>query len=98
MKNTLKKLHWKEVMIGAISILLTGFGIALWATHHQNPTLAFTGIIIMGTVCISWWFWVMVVIKTMIDYNERTLTSMTDLCTTLSEIKQLVKDEINGNR
>lgn len=98
MKNTLKQLHWKEVMVGAVSILLTGFGLALWATHHQNPTLAFTGIIIMGTVCISWWFWVMIVIKTMIDYNERTLTSMDDLCTRLTEIKDIVRAEIDSNR
>ena len=98
MKNILKRLHWKEVMIAAISILITGFGISLWATTHQNTEVALVGIVTMASVCISWWFWVMVVIKTMIHHTDQTLEAMADINNKIVEIKDLVKAEIDSNR
>ena len=88
MKNT----HWKAVMFLALSLMMLGAGVSLWGIHEHLQSLAVTGIAIIGTVCVSWWFWVMFIIRTMMALNERTVGSLMDIQEDLSTVKVLLKE------
>ena len=88
MKNT----HWKAVMFLALSLMAIGGGVSLWGIQHHLQSIAVTGLIIIGTVCISWWFWVMFIIRTMMSLNDRTVRSLIDIQEDLGTVKVLLKE------
>jgi hypothetical protein len=92
MKDTMKQLHWQEVMILAIVLMMTGLGLSLWAVAHEDNFLAICGIVLIATVCISWWFWVMFVIKTLIDFYTKTDSGLVELRFGLKDIRYLIQE------
>ena len=98
MKQLIKQLHWKEVMVGAVTILVSAFLLSSWAILHAQPAMAVLGLSIMATVCVSWWFWVMFVIRTVLRFHQNTLEHMEDFCVSIKEIKEIVQAEINTDR
>jgi len=88
MKNT----HWKAVMFLALSLMAVGGGVSLWGIQQHIQSIAVTGLIIIATVCVSWWFWVMFIIRTMMALNERTVTSLGDIQHDLITVKVLLKE------
>jgi quinol-cytochrome oxidoreductase complex cytochrome b subunit len=88
MKNT----HWKAVMFLALTLMAIGGGISLWGIQHHLQSIAVTGLAIIGTVCVSWWFWVMFIIRTMMSLNERTVKSLVDIQSDLGTVKVLLKE------
>lgn len=88
MKNT----HWKLVMFLALTLMAFGGGVSLWGIHHHLQSIAITGLAIIGTVCVSWWFWVMFIIRTMISLNERTVGSLVEIQSDLGTVKVLLKE------
>lgn len=89
MKNT----HWQTVMFAAILFLMLGFGVSLWAIHEHNMILAVGGVILMATVCISWWFWVMFIIRSMMQMTDRTLKGVADIRDDLGQLKELLTED-----
>ena len=92
METNIKKLHWQEVMIAAVLLMITGLGISLWAVSHQNNFLAICGITLIGVVCVSWWFWVMFVIKTLIDFYAKTDVGLVELKYGLKDIRVMIQE------
>ena len=88
MKNT----HWKLVMFFAVLLVLVGGGMSLWAVHAHNQALAIAGIVVVITVCVSWWFWVMFIIRTMIDLNDKTLANVKTIHEGITTVKLLLRD------
>ncbi len=88
----MKKLHWQEVMLAAVLLMMSGLGMSLWAVAHHNDFLAICGITLIGVVCISWWFWVMFVIKTLIDFYSKTDVGLVELKYGLKDIRVLIKE------
>lgn len=79
-------------MFLAALLVIIGSGMSLWAVLFQNQTLALAGIIVVITVCVSWWFWVMFIIKTMLSLNNSTLENVKDIQAGISAVKQLLQD------
>ena len=79
-------------MFVAIVGMLLGLAVSLWGIGHDNIKAAWIGLITVGAVCVSWWFWVMFVIRTMIECTERTQQSLGDIKTGISEVRSIVRD------
>lgn len=92
METNIKKLHWQEVMIAAIVLMMAGLGMSLWAVSHQNNFLAVCGIALIGVVCVSWWFWVMFVIKTLVDFYAKTDSGLVEIKYGLKDIRAMIRD------
>jgi hypothetical protein len=86
------KIHWKTVMFVAIVGMLLGLAVSIWGIGHDNVKAAWIGLITVGAVCVSWWFWVMFVIRTMIECTDRTQQSLGDIKTGISEVRTMVRD------
>ena len=80
------------MMVGTISVMLLGFLLALWAFDQHHALGMYTGLIMIGGVCVSWWFWVMFIIRAMISQNEKTCKNLTEVKDKLTEVKGLVKE------
>jgi phosphoglycerol transferase MdoB-like AlkP superfamily enzyme len=92
METTIKKLHWQEVMTLAITLMIAGLGLSLWAVAHHDDFLAICGIVLIAIVCVSWWFWVMFVIKTLLDFYSKTDVGLVELKYGLKDIRVMIKE------
>lgn len=88
----MKILNWKVVMFGAVILMLFGFCISLWGIGHNNVTSTALGLITMAVVCVSWWFWVMFIIRSTIKASEKTLEGIVDIRKDIETVKLLVKE------
>jgi hypothetical protein len=90
----MNKQLWKLIMFGASLVLVLGFVVALWSVHHDSVTGVYLGLITIGAVCVSWWFWVMFIIRCMISQSEKTCVQLTEVRTGITEVKHLVKEYV----
>lgn len=79
-------------MLAALTFMLSGVAVSLWGISHRNTNAALAGLVIVGVVCISWWFWVMMIIKTMIKTTDSTCERLTDIKQDLAQVKVLLKE------
>jgi len=79
-------------MFLALSLMAIGGGVSLWGIQQHITSIALTGLVIIGTVCVSWWFWVMFIIRTMMALNNRTVLSLTEIQEDLGTVKILLKE------
>ena len=86
------KIHWKTVMFVAVIGMLLGLAISMWGIGHDNAKAAWIGLITIGAVCVSWWFWVMFVIRTMIECTDQTNQGLTEIKNTIREVRVMVRD------
>lgn len=96
------KTIWKCIMFGATLVMMLGFALSIWSFNEHNIIGMYTGLIVIGTVCVSWWFWVMFIIRTMITQTEKTCKNLTEVKSGITEVKGLVKEYVeftnSGNR
>ena len=93
----MKKINWQIVMFVAVVSMLLGLGVSLLGLDKNQNNLVLIGLGIIAVVCVSWWLWVMFVIKTMISANDKTTTGLLDIKTKLGELKALVQG-LNSNK
>ncbi len=93
----MKKINWQIVMFVAVVSMLLGLGVSLLGLDKDQNNLVLIGLGIIAVVCVSWWFWVMFVIKTMISANDKTTIGLLDIKTKLGELKALVQG-LNSNK
>jgi hypothetical protein len=94
----MKFLHWKCVMFAAIIFMLSGFGISVYGLGVQSYETALAGVITIGTVCVSWWFWVMFIIRSMMANADRTIANVADIKADIREVRSLIEKDIISNR
>lgn len=93
----MKKINWQIVMFVAVVSMLLGLGVSLLGLDKDQNNLVLIGLGIIAVVCVSWWLWVMFVIKTMISANDKTTIGLLDIKTKLGELKALVQ-VLNSNK
>ena len=86
------KIHWMTVMFVAVIGMLLGLAVSIWGIGHDNAKAAWIGLITIGAVCVSWWFWVMFVIRTMIECTDKTQQGLGIIKQGISEVKTLVRE------
>lgn len=93
----MKKINWQIVMFVAIITMLSGLCISLLGVGQNQQDLVLIGLGIIAAVCVSWWFWVMFVIKTMLTINDKTTNGIQDIKIKIGEIRNLVQGLIINN-
>lgn len=93
-----KKLKWQCVMVGAVLFMVSGFTLSLWALDTGYTSMVYIGLAIIATVCVSWWFWVMIVIKTIMGTTERTSTNIGTIKDEIGKIKSIVKSIVTREK
>jgi hypothetical protein len=85
-------------MFAAIILMLSGFGVSVYGLGIQSYNTALAGVITIGTVCVSWWFWVMFVIRSMIANADRTIANVADIKADIREVRSLIEQNFISDR
>lgn len=91
-----KNLQWKCVMIGAVLFMIAGFALSLWAIDTGYTDLIYIGLFIIATVCVSWWLWVMIVIKTLLTNTTKTTKNLNGIKEDLGKVKSIIKSIVTA--
>lgn len=91
-----KNLQWKCVMIGAVLFMIAGFVLSLWAIDTGYTDLIYIGLFIIATVCVSWWLWVMIVIKTLLTNTTKTTKNLNGIREDLGKVKSIIKSIVTA--
>lgn len=83
-------------MIGAVLFMLAGFALSLWAIDTGYTNLVYIGLFIIGIVCVSWWFWVMIVIKTLLTNTTRTNRNLKGIKEDLGKVRSIIKSIVTA--
>jgi hypothetical protein len=86
------KIHWKTVMFVAIVGMLLGLAVSVWGIGQNDIKATWIGLIMIVAVCVSWWFWVMFIIRTMIECTEKTQRGLGEIKYDLREVRCMVRD------
>ena len=86
------KTIWKWMMAGTTSVMTLGFILAVWSFNAHHALGMYTGLVMIGGVCVSWWFWVMFIIRTMMEQTDRTCKNLSEVRSGLVEVKGLVRE------
>ena len=79
-------------MFVAIVGMLLGLAMSIWGIGHDDIKATWIGLVMIVAVCVSWWFWVMFIIRTMIEQTDRTQQSLGDIKTGIREVRHMVRD------
>ena len=85
-------------MVGAVLFMVSGFTLSLWALDTGYTSMVYIGLAIIATVCVSWWFWVMIVIKTIMTTSDKTTDGMIHIKNELGTIKSIIRSVITRSR
>ena len=83
-------------MIGAVLFMIAGFALSLWAIDTGYTDLIYIGLFIIATVCVSWWLWVMIVIKTLLTNTTKTTKNLHGIKEDLSKVKSIIKSIVTA--
>lgn len=87
----MKKINWQFVMFTAVILMLVGLCVSILGLNKDQHNLIVIGLAIISVVCVSWWFWVMFVIKTMLSATDKTTNGLLDIKTKIGELKGLIQ-------
>lgn len=73
-----------------VGFMFIGFAVSFVAIELHKENLIYLGLLIIGSVCVSWWFWVMFIIRSMIKHGATTLENMDSIKSEIKEIKKLL--------
>lgn len=88
----MKKIFWNASLILSMLFMVVGFITSVYGIFHQLQTFVYMGLMIIGVTCISWWIWVMIVIKQMYDVTKNSMSNIGDVREAIKEIKILVEE------
>ena len=86
------KIHWKTVMFVAVIGMLLGLAASIWGIGYDNIKAAWIGLVLITAVCVSWWFWVMFVIRTMMECTAKTQQGLGEIKYDLREVRHMIRD------
>jgi|TARA_B100000902_G_scaffold75384_1_gene80218 hypothetical protein len=87
----MKDHHWNIIMFGTSSFMFMGFLLSLLGVYTDKDNLAYIGIVIMSSVCFTWWIWVMLVIKDMILRTTKAQDGLGMVREELGLIKKMIR-------
>lgn len=70
--------------------MITGLCLSLYGIANDFLNATWLGIVTISAVCVSWWCWVMFIIRHMISTSERADRNLKDIKDGLSELKSLI--------
>lgn len=83
-------------MVGAVLFMIAGFILSLWAIDTGYTNLVYIGLFIIGIVCVSWWLWVMIVIRTLLTNTTRTNKNLHSIKEDLGKVRSIIKSIVTA--
>lgn len=80
------------VMFTSMIVMVAGFILSLFGIHINNHAFSYLGIGMMTVTSVTWWFWVMFIIKDMFERVERTGDRIVEVKQELGVIRALIKN------
>ena len=80
------------VMFTSMIVMVAGFILSLFGIHINNHAFSYLGIGMMTVTSVTWWFWVMFIIKDMFERVERTGDKLVEVKQELGVIRALIKN------
>lgn len=80
------------VMFTSMIVMVAGFILSLFGIHINNHAFSYLGIGMMTVTSVTWWFWVMFIIKDMFERVERTGDKIVEVKQELGVIRALIKN------
>jgi hypothetical protein len=87
----MKDNHWNIIMFGTSFFMFVGFLLALLGVYSDKDHFAYVGLVIMSSVCFTWWVWVMLVIKNMLVQNLKAQDGLYEVKDELGLIKKMIR-------
>ena len=78
-------------MFTSIILMVAGFAIALAGVYTNDHAFSYVGIGMMVITSVTWWFWVMFVVKDMFERVENAGDRMQEVKEELGLIRALIK-------
>jgi len=91
----MRNIFWKLVLFVSVATLMSGMIISLFGVYYQDHMLAYSGLAVIALTCISWWIWVMVVIKSMWDFAQSTVENVFEIRLGIKDVRRLVEEYKN---
>lgn len=73
-----------------VGFMFIGFAVSILSIHFNKDNFVYLGLAIIASVCISWWFWVMFIIRSMIKHSTTTIENVNFIRYEIKEIKKLL--------
>lgn len=73
----------------SVLAMALGFAASLTGAYTHDYVMVYVGFGVMVIVCVSWWVWVMMVIKVMIDFTNNAASGISDIRHNIKEVRQL---------
>ena len=80
-------------MFAAVIFMLTGITVVACGIYLHNQITAWTGFVMIVSTCISWWFWVMFVIREMINHTDRTVKGINHIRQDIQEVRNIIESD-----
>ena len=74
-------------MFVTVIIMLIGVAISFYGLEKHSTEAVWIGLVTIIIICASWWLWVMFVIRTIIESNNRTHLGIKEIKDKISEVK-----------
>ena len=87
----MKDNHWNIIMFGTSFFMFVGFLLALLGVYSDKDHFAYIGLVIMSSVCFTWWVWVMIVIKNMLVQTTKAEAGLGEVKDELGLIKKMIR-------
>jgi len=88
----MKAICWKTVAVISILSMIAGFVLACYGVKADNDLLAYIGLVSIIVTCITWWAWVMLVIRSMWIRTESALSLVDEIKQGIKEVRQLIRE------
>lgn len=93
------KYQWKIVFFVFSILMITGLCLSLYGIANDLLNATWLGMVTISAVCVSWWLWVMFIIRHMISTSDRADRNLIDIKNSLSELRSLIaKDDFRQTR
>jgi hypothetical protein len=91
----MKPICWKTVAAISLLSMIVGFILACYGVKTDNDLFAYVGLVSIIVTCISWWVWVMLIIRTMWARTESALSLVGEIKQGIKEVRQLIREYKN---
>lgn len=91
----MRNIFWMTILVCSIAFMILGFSVSFHGIETGSYDLVYAGLIVIGTTCVSWWIWVMIVIKDMYSITVNAIDGVKDIRTGIKEVKRLIQEYKN---
>jgi len=80
------------IMFASILVLMGGFFTALIGVVNDMHWVSYFGMGLMVATCVTWWFWVMVEIRSMLENLENTSKGLVEVKRELRTVMEVLRE------